>query len=191
MTADEVWKRAVDIAQIVSAIATFATVVVATRLWAKQYRPRLRVTLAETWVASEVMARRNYISVGVTNAGLTPLIVSGIQYRPHRWFKGRWFQVHDYRNPLSATLPLRMAPGETNQFFFPPDVWLTNCVDMVYPTYMDSFWARVLWRRGFRVEVLITTGETFVAKPTRAMIKKIETKVFERILSNTEGDADG
>jgi hypothetical protein len=181
MAADEIWKRAVDVAQIVSAVATFATVVVATRLWAKQYNPRLRVSISEVDLVN-LVGRTSYVSVSAINAGLTPVIVSSLQYAPCKRSKDRWFQVPDYKNPLSAQLPLRLAPGETGQFLFPPDQWFDTMADTIQDSYMKSFWVRVLWKRQFRVELLITTGEAFAARPPKRTIERLNRELLDKML---------
>lgn len=182
MTTDEIWKRAVDIAQIVSAVATFATVVVATRLWSKQFNPRLKVSIADVRVANP-LGSQDYVSVGVTNTGLIPVIVSGLQYCPYKRFKQRWFQIPDYTNSLSAQMPLRLQPGDTNQFLFPPDEWFDTAAAIIHRSYMKSFWVRVLWRRRFRVELLTTTGETFPARPSKEMIERLERELVAKMLA--------
>lgn len=189
MNSDDYWKRAVDVAQIVSAVATFATVVVATRLWAKQFKPRLKVSLFEARIVDPA-GSRNYVSISLINTGLTPVIVSGLQYRPSPRFDGAWFQIPDYTNPLSAQIPLKLSPGETGQFLFSPDEWFTQVTRQLSRTYDEAIWVRLLWKRYFRVEVLATTGQAFAARPSRAMIKRLDREFWKIYLESKQSTAD-
>jgi hypothetical protein len=182
VTIDDAWKRAVDIAQILSAVATLATVIVAARLWSKQFKPKLKVSISEVRLMMG-HGSQDYVSVGLVNTGLVPCIVSGFQYRPYARYKARWFQIPDFTNPLSAQLPLRMEPASTNQFLLSPDQWFGLAGDMIHKGYMKSFWVRLLWKRRIRVEVLTTTGDVFVARVPKSMIKRIESEREKLFLS--------
>lgn len=188
MTSEEMWERAVDVAQIVSALATFATVVVATRLWARQFNPRLRVAI-DNVVSIHRNGQQRYVSIDVTNIGLTPVIVSGLGYRLYHRSKTSLHQMHDYANPLSAHVPLTLAPGQWGQFLFEPDLWYPNMTEQLYRSYTESLWVRLLWKRQMRVEVRTSTGTKFKARLTGKMIERLEHQLLGKLTAQLEGGA--
>lgn len=89
-------------------------------------KPRLRVTVSVISVVTESgMAPDQNIMIKATNFGPGKIKLQSIRMR-HSWWsrtvlrrRTHAFVIHDYKNPMSAKLPVSLDVGEEANYIFP------------------------------------------------------------------------
>jgi hypothetical protein len=119
------WIAIAAIAQVLAALATLAAVFFAIYQWNHQWRPKLKVSLDSMLTATPSGVANQWIVITVTNIGICAVKVTGIQYRPHRFAKMRWFHPPDFANPHCTRLPVKLEQTDTANLIWTPQDWET------------------------------------------------------------------
>ena len=171
------WDAIAAIAQVLAAIATLAAVFVAVHQWKHQWRPRLRVTLDICITTNTLDRPKEWVAVTVTNVGICAVKVTGIQYRPHRFAKMRWFHPPDFKNPLCTKLPVKLEEADSANLLWTHEDWDTAISDALMKSLKVSRFLRLVWRHPILVEVKTSIGDSFLARVSPSMIARLETKM--------------
>lgn len=164
------WTILASVSQAAAALGTFLTVLVATRQWRRQWRPRLQVSVDTMFTVPRGAPREHFVQVEVLNVGIRSVIVTGIFYRAHPWAKARWFVQPDFAVPITTRLPAKIDLGEAGRFLWRPADWEQSISGMLIAEFKNRRFYRRLWRRLIICEVKASTGELFRAAPTKALL---------------------
>ena len=182
MSASPFWPQTlVDLAQILSAIATAAAVIVSLHLARRRPVPELRGHAGLYLVIHQGTPRPwpELISVSATNIGSVDAVVTGMGWKVHHWRKkkrGAAVQdtnlvAHGMSNPRP---PVRLAQGEEITFRLPtsgPDSWMRHVVEE------RGFFTDLLTSRKdldrLRAVVYTSVGPGLRIKPSKDLLDRI------------------
>lgn len=170
----------VDYAQILSAIATAAAVIVSLWLSLRRPKPTLRVQAgirSVLWHGMDEDIRPEYVSIFVTNVGAVDATVNSLAWRMGRWpWRRQWaFQMlagPDAYVPFDK-LPVTLTHGQQAAFNLPiygEQDWLDDVrKGELFP---NAFQKRSDLRH-LRLTVNTSVGKTFVCEPERPLLDRI------------------
>lgn len=167
------WTAVAAIAQTAAAIATFAAVALAMWHWSRQWIPRARVSLDKTFTTNPHGQPQQWISLTVVNTGISPTRLTGIEYRPHRWSKERWFHIYDHTIPYSSKMPVKLEQTESAQYFWTVEDWEKAISTALRESLQKASRRKFLWKRGLRVQVRSSTGDVFSAKVPPTLTRRL------------------
>jgi hypothetical protein len=175
------WDAIAAVAQVFAALATLAAVFVAVHQWKHQWRPKLRVTLDMMMTTNTHVPPKEWVAITVTNVGICAVKVTGIQYRPHKFAKMRWFHPPDFNNPLCTKLPVKLEQTDSANLLWKPGDWDTAICGALKQSLNASNFFRLIWRYTILVEIKTSIGDSFLARVSPSMIARLEEKLNSSI----------
>jgi len=144
--------------QIAIAISFFSLALAIVSLGWNVYRdvflkPRLKVSSSLVRLVSENGLNGNYTALNVINLGPGHITLHAIRFENmnlidnllRRWRYNGGFITHDYRNPHSAKLPIRIESGDSISYYFPLDeldpIWKNMSKIGVSDSFNRFHWA--------------------------------------------------
>ena len=173
------WTAIAAIAQVLAAFATLAAVFFAIYQWNHQWRPKLKVSLDSMLTTNPSGLPSHWIAITITNIGICSVKVTGIQYRPHRFAKMRWFHPPDFENPLCSRLPIKLEQTDSANLLWKPEDWETAICGALRDSLGASKIYHLFWRRTVLVEVKTSVGDAFLSKVPRGLIARLEAKLAQ------------
>lgn len=159
---------ALDVAQIVSAVATAMAVIVAIWLARRGESQRLRFFVGNREVVSIADGRaetQSFLSLTVVNAGMFPVkIINGsfsLQQTGGRWSASLESYEREHRFPL---FPLTLAHGEAVIFDFP--------IEPTANFWRNLHWAWRFWTRPY-FRVITSLGKSYTRKVDLRILREI------------------
>ena len=171
------WAAIAAIAQVLAALATLVAVLFAIYQWNHQWRPKLQVSLNTVMFPQEFGKPREYIGLEVNNTGICAVKITGIQYRPHRFSKTRWFHPPDFANPLCSKLPKKLEQTDGALFLWSHSDWDKAISDALEAALNRSKLYRLFWRRLLLVKVNTSIGESFAGRVPHRLISRLDAQI--------------
>jgi hypothetical protein len=170
------WDIAVSIAQIVSAIATAAAVIISLWLVRRQTFSNIRINAHYGYIMSDTNTSSPgeflYL-VRATNAGLRDVTIDNVIWSFGIFRKKRFIQIPGF-HPLSAPVPIKLVPSATAHFYFPGN-WAEKSDDM--SKLLGRHFCRWLNEVSLMIGVSLSTGETIYTRADKDVKSRLRIAI--------------
>jgi hypothetical protein len=180
------WTAIAAIAQVLAAFATLAAVLFAIYQWNHQWRPKLRVSLDTVLIPKHSGSPEKYIGLMITNIGICTVQITGVQYRPHRFAKMRWFHAPDFKIPHCSKLPKKLEQTDSASLFWTYSDWDNVISEAIEKYIAGSRLYKFLWRRLLVVEVNTSVGVSFGSKLSHRLVLRLDDRINNSSSRDTE-----
>lgn len=167
-------------AQAVSALGTLAAVIVALYLARHQVRANLAIRTTVVRLVTPGVPDSDegrFLRVGIANSGFRDVKIISMGWQVGRIIRRAHFHQLLPLNALSSSLPAKLAPGDTADFYYPWEQFIKNSTSI--RTAIGTGWLRRRRARTTQFVAYLSTGEAI-----RSAIERQLSDEFLRLMED-------